>query len=150
MSIIINVEELLEKNRNNENHFAIIDVRTKSEQFDSGYEAYKDSHLPEAVFLDFKTDLSGEESFLPHVETLAKKLGDLGIDNECPIILYDQGNHRFASKAWFVLSYLGHDKVYILNGGIKSWLDAGHKLTSNIPNFTSVTYQARTTLYLIV
>src|SRR5690625_1339205 len=120
MSIVINVEKLHEKITINNRNVKIIDVRTKDKEFASGEAAYEHCHLPEAFHLDFKKDFSGENSFLPEPEELAHKLGKMGINQSSDIVLYDQGNHRSASKAWLVLHYLGHDNVFILDGGFKA------------------------------
>lgn len=77
-----------------------------------------------AVSLDIKADLSGMARFLPEVATIAEKLGTLGISHTDTLIIYDEGSNRAASKAWFVMHYLGHEKVYILQGGRKAWTGA--------------------------
>lgn len=143
LSVIINVDELSEKVQNHQEKMIIIDVRTKSEQFSTGRKAYEFSHLPQALYLDFKDDLSGNNSFLPNVEQLAEKLGDLGVSNDATIVLYDQGNHRAASKAWFILKYLGHAKVYILNGGYSAWVEAGYEVLTEIPKLQPTTYTVK-------
>lgn len=73
--------------------------------------------IPGAITLNVKTDLTGENSFLPNPAKLAEKLGDLGISQDDTLIIYDEGSNRGASKAWFVFHYLGHDEIYILQGG---------------------------------
>ncbi|MBO1002291.1 sulfurtransferase [Pseudogracilibacillus auburnensis] len=133
MSIILNVEELKKMLDRDGIELVIIDVRTKDKQFNTGEEAYKHSHITGALFLDFKADLTGRDSFLPEPEKLAKKLGDVGINNETPILFYDQGNHRSASKAWVVMKYLGHERMYILEGGFSAWVDAGNEVTATMP-----------------
>lgn len=142
MAIIINVEELKEMIREKMN-LAIVDVRAKTKEFASGEKAYEHSHLPGALFLDIKEDLSGESTFLPHTEKLAEKLGQLGIQDDSVIVLYDQGNHRAASKAWAVLHYLGHEKIHILDGGFKSWINSENEVTNVIPKLKFTTYHAQ-------
>lgn len=141
MSIIVSAEEVYQKVNNH--NVRIIDVRTKDKEFETGEAAYVHSHLPGAYFLDFKKDLSGENSFLPEARELAQKLGKMGIEQDSEVILYDQGNHRSASKAWLVLYYLGHDNVCILDGGFTAWLEAGYKVTSEQPKNESTTYNVQ-------
>ncbi|MEI3613070.1 sulfurtransferase [Pseudogracilibacillus sp. SO30301A] len=141
MSIIVSAEELYQK-MNNRN-VRIIDVRTKDKEFEKGKAAYEHSHLPGAFYLDFKKDLSGENSFLPEVEELAAKLGKMGINQDSEIILYDQGNHRSASKAWLVFYYLGHDNVFVLDRGFTAWLEAGYRVTSEQSKNDSTTYNVQ-------
>lgn len=130
MSIIINVQALKEKLYNPS--LVVMDVRTKYESFPTGEAAYENNHIPKAVYVDFKRDLSGKDTFLPDVQKLAEKLSRLGIERETEIVIYDEGNHRAASKAWFVLHYIGHRHVQILNGGYRSWVEAGGEVTSDI------------------
>src|SRR5690625_672178 len=149
MSIIISDQKLKEL-INDKKDLAIIDVRTKTKDFTSGEAAYGHCHLPKALFLDVKKDLSGENTFLPDVEQLSMRLGHLGIQNNTDIVLYDQGNHRSASKAWFVLRYLGHETVHILNGGFQAWINEGNSVTSERPNIISTTYYPKPRTDLLV
>lgn len=77
--------------------------------------------IPGSITLDMKSDMTGENTFLPDPEKLAEKLGKIGITNKDTLIIYDEGSNRGASKAWFVFHYLGHDAVYILQGGRNAW-----------------------------
>lgn len=119
MKIMIEAEVLHE--RQEKKPLLIIDVRTKDDLDNSGEAAYKAGHIPGAIFLDVKKDVTGEGEFLPEPTAFAEKLGSLGVDENVKIVLYDQGNHRSASKVWVALYYLGHEHVYILNGGYKAW-----------------------------
>src|SRR5699024_1361241 len=112
MTIIRTAEALQQSTES----YVFLDVRTKTEQIATGKEAYDDSHIPGASFLDLKRDLSGNDSFLPDPTAIAETLGALGIDENTSIVLYDQRNQRAASRAWYVLYYLGHQDVYILQG----------------------------------
>lgn len=137
MNIIKTITELQEGKDN----FIYIDVRTKDTQFITGEAAYASSHIPGAVFLDVKKDLSAEGTFLPNIEALASKLGDLGISNEMPIVLYDQGNQRAAAKAWYVLHYMGHKPLFILQGGFPAWIKAGFAITTEMMERDKVRYE---------
>src|SRR5699024_10631573 len=91
-----------------------IDVRIKDEVYGRGKEAYAYGHLPGAVYMDFKEELTGENTFFPEVEAIKTSLEQKGIDRATRVLLYDEGNHRAASKAYVLLTYLGHEHVYIL------------------------------------
>lgn len=142
MSIVIHTEELRKMLKNEST--VIIDVRT------TGEETYKQSHIPKSLYLDVKEDLTGENSFLPNMERLANKLGDLGISNDQTIVLYDHGDHRAATKAWVILRYIGHDSIKILNGGFKAWTDAGNEVTNVLPIFAPTIYTVRIQKDIIV
>lgn len=141
MSIIVSIEELHRKM--NDHNVRIIDVRTKDKEFETGKAAYEHSHLPGAFYLDFKKDLSGENSFLPEVHELARKLGNMGINQDSEIVLYDQGNYRSASKAWLLFHYLGHEPIFILDGGYRKWVEAGYEVTPEQPKSESTTYKVQ-------
>ena len=137
MGIIRTVEEMKECKESP----VFVDVRTKDTNHISGRDAYRKGHIPGAVFLDMKTDLTGEKSFLPDIDALCKKLGEMGISHDTFLVIYDQGNQRAASKAWYVFDYLGHKKVYILDGGYPAWLQANEAATRMTPVYPATIYK---------
>ncbi|MEJ8777076.1 sulfurtransferase [Pseudogracilibacillus sp. ICA-222130] len=130
MTIILSVEKAREKIMTQS--MIPIDVRIKDEVYGTGKEVYKHQHLPGAVYLDFKEDISGKDSFFPEIEQIKATLEEKGIHRQTPILLYDEGNHRAASKAYVLFTYLGHDEVYILNGGAQAWGEAGYEWTDEV------------------
>src|SRR5690625_4772267 len=98
-------------------HIHVIDVR-KKEEYDQG-------HIPGALFLDVKHDLSGENTFFPTPEILGEKLGQLGISEDSRVVIYDSGTQRRAAKAWVTLYYIGHHTIHILQGGYPHWENKG-------------------------
>src|SRR5690625_714945 len=145
---IITPAQLSEKICQNEN-IAIIDVRSNLNNPDEGYEQYKESHHPGAVYLHLKKDLSGPirehggSHPLPDVDVFAETLGDLGIDEMTLTVIYDEANHMFATRAWWMLHTLGHEKVYVLEGGFTAWKKAGYELTGAIPQHPRKTFKPR-------
>lgn len=137
---IIRTKEQLEKGMDT---YTFVDVRTRGNGTKTGMEAYELGHLPGAVFLDVKEDLSGKDVFLPEPQHLAQTLGKLGMDAEAKIVLYDEGSQRAASKAWFVLHYLGHEHVYILQGGFSSWQESGGNIVQEVQQVSPVTYEVK-------
>lgn len=137
VSIILQAETCIISNE----PYVYIDVRTKTAKFASGKLAYEHSHIPGAVFLDMKKDLSEANSFAPDVHQLAQKLGEHGISEQTKIVIYDQGNQRAASKAWYIFHYLGHQQVYILQGGFPAWTAVNGETTKEIPNRDATMYK---------
>lgn len=150
MSVIINEQQLQEMLTHSEADVVMIDVRNKDDGFDTGLEAYTHSHIPGAVFLDIKKDLTGEKSFVPHPNKLAKVLGEKGISEESTIVIYDQGSNRPASKAWFVFYYLGHKKVYLLEGGFRAWVKANNEVTDEVSKRKETSYKAKSDVNRLV
>ena len=140
MDFLITVNELKEKQRNGEN-LILVDVRYNLTDPKAGKEAYLASHIPGAVYLDLKKDLSGKSGKhggthpLPEREKLAEKLGELGIEQETLVVIYGEGNDMFTARCLWLFQYLGHEKVWILEGGLSKWVEEGHDVTSEIPNY---------------
>lgn len=110
----------------------IVDCRFQLGKPESGRQAYEESHIPGAVYLDLEKDLSapvgehGGRHPLPDVEVLAKRLGLAGISNESRVVAYDDQGGAMASRLWWLLTYLGHSSVYVLEEGFTAgWRNAG-------------------------
>lgn len=121
----------------------VMDVRTKYEKDQTGEAAYMQSHIPGALFLDLKADLSGQDHFLPDPQTLAERLAGLGVTEDDHIVLYDQGNNRAASKGWVVFHYIGQARVSILQGGFPAWEQVNNRVTRETPTRKRATYTVK-------
>src|SRR5690625_1780155 len=118
MKVLMETHEL--QKRINDDELIVLDVRIKGEGEEKGKQAYLKGHIPGAIFLDVKKDVTGQNSFLPEADEFARKLASLGISERHKIVIYDEGNHRAAAKVWVMLHYMGHEEMYVLNGGIKA------------------------------
>jgi thiosulfate/3-mercaptopyruvate sulfurtransferase len=118
-----------------DNNLALVDCR--ADLFDSKYgrRLYNEGHIEGAQFLDVKKDLAGEakehggRSPLPDLEDFKEKLQTIGISDDTIVVAYDEAKLAGAERLWWMLKYIGHDKVYVLNGGIKAWLRENNPLT---------------------
>lgn len=96
-----------------------------------GREAFVQQHLPGAQYFSLDDDLSGAHTGrngrhpLPTVQAFAQRLGQAGIDADTHVVAYDQGALMMAARLWWMLRWLGHDKVQVLDGGLPAWLAAG-------------------------
>lgn len=115
----------------------IFDCRFQLGQPDWGQQAFLDSHIPGARFLDLDKDLSsavipGETGRhpLPQPEALATTLATKGVNTTTRIIVYDDGPGFYAARAWWLLRWLGHESVYVLNGGMAAWVADGGETES--------------------
>lgn len=105
----------------------IVDCRFDLADPGAGRRAYLAQHIPGAVFADLDADLSGPISPdsgrhpLPDVKSFAMTLGHLGIGNNTNVIVYDGGNGAIAARAWWLLRWLGHERVRLLDGGFDQW-----------------------------
>jgi thiosulfate/3-mercaptopyruvate sulfurtransferase len=80
---------------------------------------------------------------LPTPEAAAAVFGRLGIDGTKQVVAYDQSDGTYASRLWWMLQWLGHDKVAVLDGGFAKWQREGRPVTSEVPNVEPRTFVPR-------
>lgn len=145
MEYVVNQEWLLEQLANKD--VKIVDCRFSLSKPDEGERLYKESHIPGANFFDLEKQLSapvskhGGRHPLPDIEQFRHEIEQAGIDNTKTVVAYDGGEGAFASRFWWLLTYIGHDKVYVLNGGFKGWVEAGYPTTKEVPKPESAQYK---------
>lgn len=126
----------------------IVDVRHQLANPEWGEQAYADGHIPGAVFLHCDRDLSGPVSGrngrhpLPDPARLAARLGELGIGPETQVVVYDDAQGMIAGRLWWLMRWLGHDKVALLDGGLQAWLADGGALEADLPHPVPVAFKA--------
>jgi len=114
-----------------DNAFAIVDCRMKLDDESWGAREHKAAHIPGAVYADLNRDLSSPQTGtngrhpLPDPAALAARFGQLGIASGVQVVAYDQDNGMFASRLWWLLRWLGHDAVAVLDGGLAKWRAEG-------------------------
>ena len=120
--------------------WVIVDVRHELSQPDTWGEAqYRAGHVPGAVFAHLDRDLSGTKTGrngrhpLPEPGTFAATLSRLGIGNDKQVVAYDQRNGAYAARLWWMLRWLGHDAVAVLDGGFEAWQRAGLPIATDVP-----------------
>lgn len=117
----------------------LIDTRFKLEDPGYGRSVYTQSHLPLAVYLDLDDDLSsavipGETGRhpLPDPDVLEARLRRLGLHAKDHVVIYDDGPGFFAARLWWLLHWLGHKKVSVLDGGLAAWTKAGLPMSDQV------------------
>jgi thiosulfate/3-mercaptopyruvate sulfurtransferase len=92
-------------------------------------EDYERAHIPGAVFFDVDA-VSDHANPLPHMfpdaEQFGRDVGTLGVSNADTVVVYDSGGWVAAPRAWWMFLSFGHDKVRVLDGGLKKWMAEGH------------------------
>lgn len=124
----------------NDPDIAIFDCRFSLADPQSGKQQYQTSHIPGSYYLDLNQDLSssvllhGGRHPLPNIEEFADKLSAMGINSgQTFVIAYDDSRLAFASRLWWLLRYLGHTKVAVLDGGFNGWIASKYPVTDIIP-----------------
>ncbi len=118
---------------------AVLDCRFDLAAPDAGRAAYLRSHIPGARYVDLNRDLSAPVSAasgrhpLPDPQALAAFFRGLGLAPSTQAVVYDESNGSFAARAWWLLRWLGHPKVAVLDGGLSAWLRAGGATESGEP-----------------
>jgi thiosulfate/3-mercaptopyruvate sulfurtransferase len=126
--------------------WCVVDCRHDLVNPGFGRGVYAEAHIPGAVFLSLDDDLSGPKTGqngrhpLPDPAALARRLGELGIDNHTQVIAYDDAGGMYAARLWWMLRWLGHDAVAVLDGGYRAWCDAGQPVSPVLPERPPATF----------
>ncbi|MGB5049575.1 MAG: sulfurtransferase, partial [Caldilineaceae bacterium] len=116
------------------------------------------SHIPGAVYAHLDEDLAapvapdrkGGRHPLPTPEEFARTLSGWGIDNEIQIVAYDDGPGAMAARFWWMLRWLGHDAVAVLDGGWAAWQAENRPVESGVPAVTPARFVPRPRPEMIV
>jgi thiosulfate/3-mercaptopyruvate sulfurtransferase len=110
----------------------IVDCRASLQNPAAGREQYVKAHVPGASFADLLGDLSGPivagqtgRHPLPSIESVVAKLQGWGIGAKTQVVVYDDAGGAFAARLWWMLRWLGHDAVAVLDGGFPAWVAEG-------------------------
>jgi len=129
--------------------FVIVDVRHDLAQPDLGESQYRTGHIPGARFAHMDRDLSAAKTGkngrhpLPTPEAAAALFGRLGIDGSKQVVAYDAGGGMYAPRLWWMLRWLGHDAVAVLDGGIGKWVREVRPVTTQVPEMRPVGFPIR-------
>jgi thiosulfate/3-mercaptopyruvate sulfurtransferase len=128
----------------------LCDVRHDLVQQDAWGEAeYAKGHVPGARFVHVDRDLSAPRTGsngrhpLPAPEEAAAVFSRLGIDSSKQVVAYDQGNGMYAARLWWMLRWLGHAAVAVLDGGFAKWSTEGRALTTDVPESRAASFGIR-------
>lgn len=141
----------------NNPHVVIIDCRFSLAEPEQGHQLYEKSHIPGAYYLDLNKDLSapvgqhGGRHPLPNPIEIAHKLAAIGINfQETLVVAYDDSRFAFAARLWWLLRYLGHDQVALLDGGFSAWKSAEYPVTDVLPTSQSGTFVPQLRPHMVV
>jgi len=126
----------------------VVDARFELGVPAAGEAMYQAGHVPGAVYLDLDRDLAdppGDRGRhpLPDPDAFAAKLGQLGVGDEHEVVVYDQTGTMYAARAWWLIRYLGADRVRFLDGGFRAWQAAGGPVTTEVPSYPPARFTPR-------
>ncbi|WP_374517618.1 sulfurtransferase [Undibacterium squillarum] len=139
-STLISVTQL-QTLRSSATPFVLLDCRHELLNPRAGADAYAQGHLPGALFVDIDTQLSAPKDGpvfrgrhpLPSKEQFIQTMRALGISDQTQVIAYDAHGGMFAARLWWMLRWVGHAAVAVLDGGLAAWQNAGLPLTTDVP-----------------
>jgi thiosulfate/3-mercaptopyruvate sulfurtransferase len=111
--------------------FAVVDCRFNLADERWGERNYLEEHIPGAAYAHLDRDLSGPKTGnngrhpLPGIHGLTDTLSRFGIDSGIQVVAYDQDSGMYASRFWWLLRWMGHEAVAVLDGGFAKWTSEG-------------------------
>ena len=137
MTILVTTEELAK--HLDDPQWVVFDTRADLVDHAKGRRSYEAGHIPGAYFLDTENDLAGPKTGkngrhpLPDLEEFAAKINRCGVGPGVQVVVYDDLGGNFAVRLWWMLRWLGHDEVALLDGGFPLWQKEGRPLTTEVP-----------------
>ena len=120
--------------------------RQKAE-YTGAREEYDEAHIPGAVYVDWTQDITDPEDPVPAQlappELFAGLMGDLGIGDETHVVVYDHTGGQFATRLWWALTFYGHDRVSVLDGGWNKWTGEDRATTAEVSTPEPATFVPR-------
>lgn len=124
-------------------NLVIVDCRHDLANPDFGRQAYAAGHLPQARFAHLDELLSGPKTDaagrfhgrhpLPDRQQFVQAMRALGINNDTQVVAYDAHGGMFAARLWWLLRWIGHSDVAVLDGGMAAWQAIGEPLNAETP-----------------
>jgi thiosulfate/3-mercaptopyruvate sulfurtransferase len=127
--------------------WVVFDCRFDLSKPDAGQRAYAEAHIPGARYAHLDNDLSSPITAtsgrhpLPDAQLLAEKLGRWGVGGRTQVVAYDGGAGAVAARLWWLLRWLGHEAVAVLDGGLAKWQKEQRPLTNDAPTITPAVFE---------
>lgn len=125
----------------------VIDCRFDLFDREKGKKEFLNDHIVGAQYVDLERDLSGKKGKhggrhpLPNVDDFITLIESLGIDKNSKVVSYDDQGGAFASRFFWMMKYIGHQDVFVLNGGFRAWKEKGFQTTKTVEAFPETTYE---------
>ena len=146
-STVVSTEQLAQQV--NDPAWIVIDCRFTLTNTEAGRAAYARGHIPGALYAHLDQDLAGPKNGsngrhpLPDAQAFAQKLGAWGIDAKTQVVVYDDSFGAIAVRLWWMLRWMGHDAVALLDGGLPKWQREQRPLTADLPQVTPKVFTAQ-------
>jgi thiosulfate/3-mercaptopyruvate sulfurtransferase len=116
--------------------WAIVDCRYDLADESWGLQQYRSGHIPTAIYASLGHDLAGARTGsngrhpLPEPEALRHTFSRFGIGRGTQVVAYDQDTGMYAARLWWLLRYMGHQAVAVLDGGFAKWQREGRPVST--------------------
>lgn len=123
-------------------NWVIVDCRFDLTDPGKGEELYREAHIPGARYAHLDRHLSGPKTGrngrhpLPDTDVLCSTFSDLGISANTQVVAYDADSGMYAGRLWWLLRWMGHDAVAVLDGGLARWQREGHPVRGGVESST--------------
>ncbi len=127
----------------------VFDCRHDLLKHELGEQQYRESHIPGAAFAHLDRNLSAPKSGtngrhpLPDPQVFIAWLGAQGLEPSDQVVCYDGGPGAMAARLWWMLRWVGHDAVAVLDGGLAKWVKEGRPVTAEVPRFAATAYPGK-------
>jgi thiosulfate/3-mercaptopyruvate sulfurtransferase len=127
----------------------IFDCRHDLANPDLGEQQYREGHIPGALFAHLDRDLSGRKTGtngrhpLPERGAFIAWLGRQGLQLSDQVVCYDAGSGAMAARLWWMLRWVGHESVAVLDGGLAKWVAEKRPVSRDVPRFPETKYPER-------
>lgn len=146
-STIVSAEELAQ--HLDDPNWIVFDCRFTLTDTEAGRRAYQHGHIPGARYAHLDEDLSSPVTPasgrhpLPDPQQLAERLGRWGVDETKQVVVYDDSFGSMAVRMWWLLRWLGHDAVALLDGGLPRWMRLKLPVAADLPAITPARFVPR-------
>ncbi|MGD9952642.1 MAG: sulfurtransferase [Burkholderiales bacterium] len=127
----------------------VFDCRHDLMKHDLGEEQYGKAHIPGAAFAHLDRDLSAPKTGrngrhpLPDPQAFIAWLGKQGLKASDTVACYDGGPGAMAARLWWMLRWVGHESVAVLDGGYARWVEEERPVTAEVPSFPATSYPGK-------
>lgn len=139
-----------------DSRWRVVDCRFNLKEPDEGLSLYQMEHIPNAIYAHLDHDLSSPVTStsgrhpLPDVEKFKQTLGRWGIDHNTQVVVYDDAAGSYAARLWWMLRWLGHDAVAVLDGGFGLWKQQSLPTTSVTPQIEPVIFTGKPDMTMVM
>jgi thiosulfate/3-mercaptopyruvate sulfurtransferase len=133
----------------NLDRWRVFDCRHDLAKPELGESQYREAHIAGAIFASLERDLAAPKTGkngrhpLPDPQTFAAWLGRCGVMASDQVVCYDAANGAMAARLWWMLRWVGHDAVAVLDGGLSKWLAEGRPVTADVPHPQPTQFEVR-------